>query len=238
MKILALDSSAKSASVAVLTDGAVTAYAYQSTGLTHSRTLMPMLEDMLKNSDMALGDIDAYAVAVGPGSFTGLRIGISAIKGLAFAEDKPCRAVSTLLAMATPLAHADGSLIVCAMDARREQIYHALFLAEGNSLRRLCDDTALSLSDAADRVETDKNLRHLRKIIVGDGAELCYDYFLKRSIDCLLAPPMLLRQSAVGVGLAALGAEDVSASALAPVYLRPPQAERLRNARLSDGILQ
>ena len=126
MKILALESSAKAASCAVLADGVPVASAWQCTGLTHSRTLLPMVEDMLHSSDLTLQDLDAVAVAAGPGSFTGLRIGISAVKGLAWAADKPCMGVSTLEAMAWPLAHLEGVLF-CAMDARRQQIYNAVF---------------------------------------------------------------------------------------------------------------
>ena len=115
MKILALETSAKSVSTAVVENGAPLAYAYQCTGLTHSRTLMPMVDAMLKNAELTFGDMDAIAVAAGPGSFTGLRIGIAAVKGLAWAADKPCFGVSTLEAMAQNLAHMDG-LLVCAMD--------------------------------------------------------------------------------------------------------------------------
>ena len=100
MKILALETSAKSVSTAVVENGAPLAYAYQCTGLTHSRTLMPMVDAMLKNAELTLGDMDAVAVAAGPGSFTGLRIGIAAVKGLAWVADKPCFGVSTLEAMA------------------------------------------------------------------------------------------------------------------------------------------
>ena len=124
MKILALESSAKAASCAILSDGELLASAWQATGLTHSRTLLPMVEDMLKNSELSVQEMDAVAVAAGPGSFTGLRIGIAAVKGLAWAAEKPCIPVSTLEAMAWPLAHLEGN-IVCAMDARRQQIYNA-----------------------------------------------------------------------------------------------------------------
>ena len=133
MKLLALESSAKAASCAVLEDGGVIASAWQATGLTHSRTLLPMVEDMLRNSGLAAGEMDALAVAAGPGSFTGLRIGIATVKGLAWAADKPCVPVSTLEAMAWPLAHMEGT-VVCAMDARRQQIYNAVFRAGGGTL--------------------------------------------------------------------------------------------------------
>lgn len=232
MMILALETTAKAASCAVLQDGMPLATAWQATGLTHSRTLMPMVEDMLKNSELTLADMDAIAVAAGPGSFTGLRIGIAAVKGLAWAGDKPCVGVSTLEAMAWPLAHMTGT-IVCSMDARRQQIYNAVFAAENGSLKRLCPDRAISLAEAAEE------LRQLPGplIIVGDGWKLCTEFLMEQGIACQAAPAHLRLQSAVGVAMAAesLGVEArVSAQELALVYLRLSQAERERLARLGS----
>lgn len=229
MKILALESSAKAASCAVLEDGALLASAWQATGLTHSRTLLPMVEDMLKNSELTVQDMDAIAVAAGPGSFTGLRIGAAAAKGLAWAAEKPCIPVSTLEAMAWPLAHLEGN-IVCAMDARRQQIYNAAFLAESGKLTRLREDRAVSLNEAAaDLSEMDGPMT-----IVGDGADLCFEFFAARGIECQLAPAHLRLQSAAGVALAAFRRWPegrVSPQALTPVYLRLSQAERERLER-------
>ena len=228
MKILALESSAKAASCAVLADGELLASAWQAAGLTHSRTLLPMVEGMLKNSELTMEAMDAVAVAAGPGSFTGLRIGIAAVKGLAWAAEKPCIPVSTLEAMAWPLAHLEGS-IVCAMDARRQQIYNAVFLADGGALERLREDRALSLEEAA------AGLAGLDgpMTVVGDGAQMCFDFFTARGIDCRLAPVHLRLQSAAGVALAAWRrrTETVSAQELMPVYLRLSQAERERLAK-------
>ncbi len=228
MKILALESSAKAASCAVLSDGELLASAWQATGLTHSRTLLPMVEDMLKNSELSVQEIDAVAVAAGPGSFTGLRIGIAAVKGLAWAAEKPCIPVSTLEAMAWPLAHLEGN-IICAMDARRQQIYNAVFLAEGGELTRLREDRAVSLEEAAADVgEMDGPMT-----IVGDGAGLCFDFLTARGVECRLAPVHLRQQSAVGVAMAAWRrrGENLSAQELTPVYLRLSQAERERLAK-------
>lgn len=229
MKLLTLESSAKAASCAVLSDGEPLASAWQATGLTHSRTLLPMAADLLKNSGLSLADMDAVAVAAGPGSFTGLRIGISAAKGLAWGAEKPCLGVSTLEAMAWPLCHLEG-IVVCAMDARRKQIYNAVFRCEKGLLTRLREDRAISLEDTA------ADLRGLEgpMTIVGDGAALCYDYFLTAGVPCALAPAHLRLQSAVGVGMAACrlwpqGA--VSPQDLRPNYLRLSQAERERLAR-------
>lgn len=228
MKILALESSAKAASCAVLSDGELLASAWQATSLTHSRTLLPMVEDMLNNSELSVQEIDAVAVAAGPGSFTGLRIGIAAVKGLAWAAEKPCIPVSTLEAMAWPLAHLEGN-IICAMDARRQQIYNAVFLAEGGELTRLREDRAVSLEEAAADVgEMDGPMT-----IVGDGAGLCFDFLTARGVECRLAPVHLRQQSAVGVAMAAWRrrGETLSAQELTPVYLRLSQAERERLAK-------
>ncbi len=229
MKLLALESSARAASCAILSDGELLASAWQATGLTHSRTLLPMVEDMLRNSELTVQDMDAVAVAAGPGSFTGLRIGVSAVKGLAWAAEKPCIPVSTLEAMAWPLAHWEGN-IVCAMDARRQQIYNAVFLAESGALTRLREDRAVSLEEAAaDLEELDGPLA-----VVGDGAQLCFDFLTARGVPCAMAPGHLRLQSAAGVAMAAWRRWPegcVSAQELAPVYLRLSQAERERLER-------
>ena len=233
MKLLALETSAKSVSAAVVEDGGVLASCFQCTGLTHSRTLMPMVEAMLQNAELTLAELDALAVATGPGSFTGLRIGVSALKGLAWAADKPCLGVSTLEAMAYNLAHLDA-LLVCAMDARRHQIYNALFQAQGGALTRLCPDRAIALEDVREELRGDPR----RKIVLGDGALLCYDDLSKNGVACELAPAALRWQNAVGVALAAQNAyargEACSAQALRPAYLRISQAERERNAKLQQ----
>ena len=232
MKILALETSAKAVSAAVTEEGRVLAAGFQDTGLTHSRTLMPIVEHILKNADLTMADMDAVAVAVGPGSFTGIRIGVSAAKGLAFAADKPAVGVSTLAAMARNAAFVDG-LVVCAMDARRNQIYNALFAARDGRLTRLTPDRAIGLEDLAEELRQDSR----PKIIVGDGGKLCADALAAAGIACRLAPPHLVMQSAVTVALEAEEAAGhgglVSAQELLPVYLRPPQAERLRRERES-----
>ena len=234
MRILAVESSARAASCAVVEDGALIASAFQATGLTHSRTLMPMVESMLHNSELKLETMDAIAVAAGPGSFTGLRIGVSAVKGLAWALDRPCVAVSTLEAMAWPLAHMDTTLI-CAMDARRQQVYNAVFAAEVGSLRRLAPDRAISLAELAAELDPARPYT-----VVGDGARLCLDALLAMGFSaCSLAPSHLLLQSAVGVGLRgeelAREGKTVSPQALVPVYLRLSQAERERLERMGQG---
>ena len=228
MRILALEPSAKAVSAAVTEDGKVLCSGYQDTGLTHSRTLMPIVEAMLKNTGLTVQDCDAVAVAAGPGSFTGIRIGVSAAKGLAFAADKPCAAVSTLEAMARNVAHMDA-LVVCAMDARRSQIYNALFEIRDGKPQRLCQDRAISLA------ELGAELKKMQKsvFLVGDGAQLCYNTCLDMGIPAVLAPGNLVVQSAWGVAMAAFGQTPAPAEELLPVYLRLSQAERERQARLA-----
>ena len=218
------------ASVAVSEDGALIAQSYQRSGLTHSRTLMPMCRDLLENCGLTLGEMDVVAVAAGPGSFTGLRIGVATAKGLAWPGDKPCAGVSTLEAMAWPLAHLEGDL--CAvMDARRQQVYNARFQAEGGRLLRLCPDRAISIDELAAELLS----REKTQILVGDGAELCYNELTKRGLPVRLAPPHLRWQSAWGVARAAeelaRAGGLVTAAELAPVYHRLSQAERERLAR-------
>ena len=227
MKILALETSAKSVSVAVVENGAVLASAYQNMGLTHSVTLMPLLDSMLKNAGLTAKDMSLIAVAAGPGSFTGLRIGVSAAKGLAWALELPCCGVSTLAAMARNLAHMEG-LIVCAMDARRSQVYNANFSAENGVLTRLTPDRAVSLDELAEEIRNDP-----RPItLVGDGAHLVYARFTEQGIPCRMAPPHLIMQNATSVALEAeaLATQGklVSAQELEAFYLRPPQADPLK----------
>ena len=227
MNIIALETSAKAVSAAITQNGRVLASGYQDTGLTHSRTLMPIVEHLFRNTGLTLQDMDAVAVSAGPGSFTGIRIGVSAAKGLAFAADKPAVGVSTLAAMARNVAFCDG-VVVCAMDARRKQIYNALFLAQDGHLTRLTEDRAVALADLAEELRDDPR----PKTVVGDGAQLCAEALDGAGIACRLAPPHLIMQNAMSVALEAehLAAEGglVSAQALSPVYLRPPQAQRLR----------
>ena len=227
MLTLAFESSAKAASVALCQDGSLLSQSLQCTGLTHSRTLLPMAEDLLKNTGYTMADIDIFAVARGPGSFTGIRIGVSAVKGLSWAADKPCIGVSTLAAMAWNGISA-GGLICAVMDARRFEVYQAFFRIEEGRPVRLCPDRAISLEVLAEELAASSDVPFL----VGDGAVLADEYLRKCSLQTRLAPEPLRFQNAWGVAMEAEGKPPGSSQDLLPVYLRLSQAERERQARM------
>ena len=231
MKILSVECSATPASCAIIDDGKIVASSFINTKLTHSQTLMQMIINTLDNSATKLCDIDKIAVAVGPGSFTGLRIGISAIKGLAAPGNTPCIPVSTLDGMAETFTGQD--CVVCAvMDARCNQFYNALFEIKDGEITRLCDDRALlgdELKTEIAKISCDKKI-----IICGDGANLFYKSVIDMP-NVTLAPEFSKYQSAVGIGLFAYKNNDtakaVSPEELLPLYLRLPQAERELKAK-------
>lgn len=236
MLILALEAASKSASCCLTRDGALLAQSYQLSGLTHSRTLLPMVEDMLKNCETPLSQVSAIAVSNGPGSFTGVRIGVAAAKGLAWARDLPCLGVSTLEAMAAPLTHLEGADLCCCMDARRSQVYSARFRVENGSLRRLTDDGAIALSDLAAEIRSTSP--GVTQILVGDGWQLCQERLSALNIPCAPAPEPLRYPTAYGVALRAeallQAGSHPSAEELTIAYHRLSQAERERAQRLAQ----
>lgn len=228
MLTLAFESSAKAASVALVEDGRLISQYSQCSALTHSRTLLPMAEDMLKNAELELAKIDLFAVAHGPGSFTGIRIGVSTVKGLAWAAGKPCVGVSTLEAMAWH-GLAAGGYICPVMDARRSQVYNALFKIEDGKPQRLCEDRPIALADLAGELQK----LDAPVFLVGDGVGLAEHFLSGQGIACIAAPENLRWQSAWGVAMAARDKEPGTADSLLPVYLRLSQAERERQERLA-----
>lgn len=228
MLTLAFESSAKAASVALCEDGRLISQVIQCSGLTHSRTLLPMAEDLLKNAEMEMKQIDCFAVAQGPGSFTGIRIGIATVKGLAWAADKPCIGVSTLAAMAWN-GIAAGGLICAVMDARRSEVYNALFRIEDGRPVRLCPDRAISLSALTEELRE----KGEAPFLVGDGTELASAFFREQHLDHRVPPENVRWQNAWGVAMEAAGKKLCTSQELLPVYLRLSQAERERQARLS-----
>lgn len=214
--LLSMDSSAVTASVA-LTDGdEIIKSEFVNSGLTHSETLLPMIARVMDGHKYS--ELDGIAITAGPGSFTGVRIGVATVKGLAFNDDIPCYSVSTLEAIAYNFV--DENAVVCAvMDARRMQFYNALFRVQNGKVERLCDDRAISIEDLRNELK-----QYDKVIIAGDGANLCF-----RNIElenCTLADDDRIYQNAVGVAKAAKNKNAISPKALMPVYLRQSQAER------------
>ena len=225
MLILAFETSAKAASVALHDGQKLLAESYQNTGMTHSQTLMVMAEDALKQCGKSAQDVTAVAVAEGPGSFTGVRIGVAAAKGFAWGREIPCYGISTLEAMAESLGIYQG-YICPVMDARRAQVYNALFYVNRGNITRVAPDRAIALSDLGEEL---KNLQE-SVFLVGDGSNLCYNTLLKDVPNLVLPPEHRMHQRAIGVALlaakqAALGIAPSGAD-LNPNYLRLSQAER------------
>ena len=230
MLILAFETSAKAASAALMDEQKLLGESYQNTGLTHSQTLMVMAEDLLKQCGKTPADVTHVAVAAGPGSFTGVRIGVAAAKGFAWGRELPCLGVSTLESMARSLGIWDG--YVCpVMDARRSQVYNALFEVNCGECTRIREDRAISLQDLG------KDLQTLKRpvFLVGDGSILCYNSLLECVPALVLPPEHRMHQRATGVALCAArkiaGGEEGSGASLVPNYLRLSQAERERLAR-------
>lgn len=231
MTILALDTSAKAASVCLASEEKIIGEFFVDTGLNHSRTLAPMLEQLCKNADVPLSEVDVVAVNAGPGSFTGVRIGVAAAKGVAFARSLPCVAVSTLESMAYNLLGSD--CIVCAlMDARCAQVYNALFRVTGNRVERLCGDRAVSLGQVTEELQQLGE----KVVLVGDGAEIAFNSMVNPPAHIVLAPRNIRSQTASSVALAAFqriqAGETLTPAQLMPVYLRMPQAQRELNKKL------
>lgn len=227
MRILAFETSAKAASVALLQDGLLLGEYFQNSGQTHSRTVMKMAEDLIRNCDLQVTDIDAVACAAGPGSFTGVRIGLAAAKGFAWGRELPLIGVSTLEAMVRAVAATDG-VYCAAMDARRSQVYTAIFERKEGKLLRITEDLAISLDELSEKLENIEK----PKVLVGDGASLCYNTLSQKHSDLILLPEHLRMQRASGTALVAwqkIQAEQIcDAGSVVPNYLRLSQAERER----------
>lgn len=231
MLTLAFETSAKAASVALLEDGKLLGEIYQNTGLTHSQTIMVMAQDLLRQCGKTVSDLTGLGVANGPGSFTGIRIGVAAAKGFAWGAELPCCGVSTLAAMAVSLGVWNG--FVCpVMDARRSQVYNALFRVDCGKYTRIREDRAISLQELGEDV---KNLEQ-PIFLVGDGSILCYNTLLETVPALVLPPEHRMHQRALGVALEAERMLKTGGSfpgeVLVPNYLRLSQAERERNEKI------
>ncbi len=228
MKILAIDTSSIYASCALLAEGDIRSEAAVNNGLVHSRSLMPMIERCLQNADTDIGQIDVFACVAGPGSFTGIRIGVCAVKGLAQALKKPCAAVNTLDCLRQNFPFA--STVCPIMDARRGQVYCAIY--EEKSI--LLNSSAMAIEDLL------ALLKGKNTVFLGDGVKVYKDtIFAELKERALFAPPHLnYTRASAAAFLAMQAAEEnklVSAAALDAIYLRKPQAEREYAAKHSQA---
>lgn len=221
--VLAFDAASSSYSVAVFTDGNVASYTVEKSTLTHSQTLLPTIAERLRDAKVEIRDLDKMIVTAGPGSFTGLKIGIATAKGLAFPNDVPCVPLSTLEAMA--YGGKEEGVICCTLDARRKMLYCAFFSCENGKITRLTEDAQLSAKDAAELAKSFG--RPL--ILAGDGSEILAeelsgtDFTVRDGYNVIDARGMLA---------AAENKEAISSRELLPRYLRKPQAQREREERL------
>lgn len=226
MVILGIESSAVSASAAVVKDGKLLSEAFLNVGLTHSVTLLPLIKQASEGAGLTPEEIDAVAVSNGPGSFTGVRIGVATAKGIAQPTGKKCVPVSTLEAIAYPLSDSD-CIAVSVMDARCNQVYCALFRCANGKMTRLTEDDAISLDALCDILKSYNE----KIILIGDGADISYNYLHDNLPHIAVASPLIKYQRASSVAF--LAAERLENNAnirtpdeLVPSYLRLSQAER------------
>ncbi len=233
MIIMAFDSTAKAASVAVTDDERLLALYTIDNGLTQSELLLPMAENILKSLKLTFDDVKLYSCSVGPGSFTGVRIGVSLVKGLAFAKNTPCVSVSALDALAENLRGLDGTVVAC-MDARRSQLYTATYTAKCGELTKITSDRAISISELGEELEKSSG----KIYITGDGYKNVHAILKDQKLDLGCTPELLITENAYSVAKTAyrkyISGEYVSDLEIAPTYLRMPQAERERLERLNN----
>ena len=231
MKILAFDGTAKAATVCVSEDEKALGLYTIDNGLTQSELLLPMAEDLLSSLKLSFNDIELYDTSVGPGSFTGVRIGVSLVKGLAFGKNIPCVGVSTIEALAENLSGLKGIIVPC-MDARRGQVYSATFRYDGNTLERITDDRAIALSALAEEL---KAYEGENIYLCGDGYGVAKKALSDAGISLCETPELLILENAASVARVAKkkydAGETLSDAEISPIYLRMPQAERERLER-------
>lgn len=230
MITLAIDSSSKTATAALIKDGALLGEITLNDKKEHSIILMTLIEDLLNFNKLTINDIDGYVVSKGPGSFTGLRIGMATIKGLSFGSGKPYVSVSSLDALAYNVVNFDG--IICPiMDALRNSVYTALYKSDKNKLERLTDYSALELEELVNQLK-DKNEK---VIFIGDGVNKYRKYLEENYPNCTFPPAHLNLTRASSLGelgsiLLESGQQDNPNSS--PIYLKKSQAEREYEQRM------
>ena len=233
MKILSFDSTAKAASVAVCDGERLLGLYTIDNGLTQSELLLPMAENLLSSLKLSFSDIELLTAAVGPGSFTGVRIGTALVKGIAFGGDIPCVPVSTLEALAENLSPLQG-ILVPAMDARRGQLYTAIFKSDGERVERITEDSAISTGELAELL---KGYEGEKIYLSGDGYSVAKNALAELGIKTECTPELLITENAYSCARVALRkyerGEYTNDLEFAPTYLRLPQAERERLEKIN-----
>jgi len=235
LRILAIDTSSAVASAAILEDNKLVAEYILNNKKTHSQKIMPMIEELMKDSELSVGDIDVFAAAYGPGSFTGLRIGVATAKALAHAADKPMVEVSTLEGIAYNAVYSD--VLLCPiMDARREQVYNAVYKRnECGGLDEVIAPRAISLEDCVNELIERKE----KVLFMGDGVAVHQERIkemMGSQADFALAPFLNQRAGSIAqlAYFKAQNGDTVSYLEFAPFYLRKSQAEREREEKLKN----
>ena len=230
MNIVVIDTSGPAASCAVMADGVIKELIAMNRGLTHSETIMPALDEAMSAAGLSCGQIDCFAAVAGPGSFTGVRIGVCAAKGLAHAWNKACARIDALEALAMNFQYFDG-LACPILDARRGQVYCAAFDMKNGLPERALPDDAMELTAFLELLPRDRRL-----VFLGDGLRVHEARIRELLPEAVIAPATLrdLRADAACLLAAARSGEWMEAATLTPIYLRKPQAERERAKRLNE----
>ncbi len=237
MRVLAIDTSTAMAGIAVSDKNGLLAEYLLRDMKTHSQKLVPMLNEVLKSLRMTAADIDVFAAVTGPGSFTGLRIGVTTIKSLAYAVQKPTVGIPSLDALANVVAAEEDTIMCPMMDARNNQVYTALYKTQNGLMVNLTGYMGVHVSELVRQIE--EQYGDSRILFTGDGVTLHKD-FLKIELKdrCIFAPDFMLQQMAASAAQLALSkalrGETVSSMELTPYYLRPSQAEREYARRHGD----
>ncbi|OOM11936.1 tRNA (adenosine(37)-N6)-threonylcarbamoyltransferase complex dimerization subunit type 1 TsaB [Clostridium saccharobutylicum] len=230
MIVLAVDSSSKVATVALMKDDKLLGEITLNDKKEHSVILMTIIEDLLKSNNLTIDDIDGYVVSKGPGSFTGLRIGMATVKGLSFGSGKPYVSLSSLDALAFSVANFDG-LICPIMDALRNSVYTSLYKSCNGSLEKLMDYSALDMDELVEMIKS----KGEKVIFIGDGLDKYKDYLIENCPNCYFPPNHLnlVRASSLGeIGSKLLKDGQFDDPNSTPFYLKKPQAEREYEQRM------
>lgn len=222
--ILALDAASTACSACIAKDGHILSSIFINNKLTHSQTLLPSVERVFAAASMTVGDLDAIAITTGPGSFTGVKIAVCTAKGLAFANDIPCIAISSQEALAYNLRRANG-IICTVMDARRNQFYNALFKCVNGTISRITEDRQISAESLLNEL---KEFNEASVYLTGDGTYIINDYLKNNSFSASCAEESMLyiKAESIIMAITAGVGQVVNSEMLIPIYLRPPQAER------------